>query len=278
LLTSVSWDHADLYPTEASYFNTFKKLISEIPASGKIIVCNDNEGIKKVLSAPATTYGKTDAADYFYHSVQHTKNGLDFVISHKGQNFKIHSPMLGRFNVENITGAFAMAHSVGISADKIVAAISAFKGIKRRLEKRFEGDSTLLDCHAPTAEKALSVLESIREVYSQKIIAVYEPNIGGRQRASAGMYDNALASADLVVIPRLTKLKVAEGAPESEIAMEGQELADAIAKTHKNVKYIDDDSKLVEFVLSETKKGDVVAFLGSHGFRGMIEEISAKLS
>ena len=46
LLTSVSWDHADLYPTEADYFKVFEDLV----AKTKIIVaCNDDEGVKKVL-------------------------------------------------------------------------------------------------------------------------------------------------------------------------------------------------------------------------------------
>ena len=59
--------------------------------------------------------------------------------------------------------------------------------------------------------------------------------------------------------------------------MEGDELAATIARTHKNVIYIESDQKLVTCVSTEIKKGDVIAFLGSHGFRGMIEEVVQKL-
>jgi UDP-N-acetylmuramate-alanine ligase len=183
--------------------------------------------------------------------------------------------MLGRFNVENIAGAFAMAREIGIPADKICTAIKDFKGIKRRFEKRFEGEVTVLDCHAPTAEKATSVLESVREVYKNKIIAVYEPNIGGRQRETAHKYDNAFKDADDVLIPRLSPLKVDK---EKEVPMEGAELAQTISKTHKNVVYIEDDSELVARAITTAKKDDCVVFLGSHGFRGMIEETIKKLS
>ncbi len=278
LLTSVSWDHADLYPTEKDYFDTFEKLVKEIPDTGIIVACTDESGVEKTLTAAgkkATTYGAKDGADYKYHSVQHSKNGLTFIIDHKEVSYKINSPMLGRFNVENITGCFAMAHQIGIPAEKIIEAIGKFKGIKRRLEKRFEGDVTVLDCHAPTAEKATSVLESIREIYDQKIFAVYEPNIGGRQRNSKHLYDNALKKADVVIIPRLTKLKVAEG--ETDLPLEGDELTQIISASHANTKFIDDDAKLVDFLVTNAKKGDVIAFLGSHGFRGMIEESISKL-
>lgn len=259
LLTSVAWDHADLYPTEEAYFKVFEELVIN---SKTVVACIDDTGVKKVTKN-IVTYGKLENADYRYHSVEHNQDGIFFIINHKGQSFNIHSPMLGRFNAENITGAFAMAHQIGITPEKIVKAVVDFKGIKRRLERRFVGsNSTVLDCHAPTPDKAKSVLESIREVYKNKIVAVFEPNIGGRERASAYKYDNAFKDADVVIIPRLTKLKVTD-----EMPMEGDELAAVIAKTHPNVKYIENDEELVKKL-----DGEVIAFLGSHGFRGMIEE------
>jgi UDP-N-acetylmuramate: L-alanyl-gamma-D-glutamyl-meso-diaminopimelate ligase len=279
LLTSVSWDHADLYPTEKHYFDTFKKLVSEIPSHGMIVACTDETGVQTILKEanPATkviTYGTKPGTDYHYHNVSHTKDGLTFSISVGGESFEIQTPMLGRFNAENIAGCFAMAHSVGVPAGKITSAIKEFKGIKRRFEKRFVGDITVLDCHAPTPEKASSVLESIREVYPKNIFAIYEPNIGGRQRASISAYDGAFKNADIVVIPHLTKLKVAEN--ETEKALEGDELTQAVAKTHPNVQYMEEDNRLVESVTSQAQKDDVIVFLGSHGFRGMIEEVVRK--
>lgn len=271
LLTSVSWDHADLYPTEKAYFEIFEKLVNDVKM---IVACIDDKGVQKVLNnKKAVTYGKDPNADYYYHSVSHTKNGLVFIVENKSNKYTIESPMLGRFNVENITGCFAMANEIGIKPETIIESIKSFKGIKRRFEKRFEGEVTVLDCHAPTPEKASSVLESIREVYDKNIYAVYEPNIGGRQRESIEKYDNAFKNADVVIIPRLTKLKISEDKP-----IEGDELREIISKTHKNVKYIDNDTELIKTLKNTAKTGDVIVFLGSHGFRGMMEEIITSLS
>ncbi len=278
LLTSVSWDHADLYPTEDAYFNVFKDLVSNIPADGMVIACTDNSGVKNIISeskAPVTTYGTDPSSTYRYHSVEHTREGLRFQIGFGDEAAVVVSPMLGRFNAENITACFAMAHSLGIDTVDIVASIRKFKGIKRRFEKRFEGEVTVLDCHAPTPEKAASVLESIKEVYNQKIIAIYEPNIGGRQHASAAAYDAAFKSATTVLIPRLTKLKT--GTDDTTSALEGSELTALISKTHSDVKYIENDEELVTTAVTQAKAGDVIVFLGSHGFRGMIEEIVKKV-
>ena len=273
MLTSVSWDHADLYPTEKAYFDEFRKLVGNIPSYG-LIVCNaDQAGVKQAIGearAKVVTYGTKDA-DYVFDSVKPTRNGIDFTVKHLNESWNIHTPMLGRFNAENIAGCFAMAREIGIEPAKIIKAIADFKGIKRRFEKRFEGDYTVLDCHAPTPEKAASVLESVKEVYDGKIIAVFEPNIGGRQRESIGKYDGAFKDADIVVIPRLTKLKVDEN--EAVKPIEGDELAKVISKTHSEMQYIEDDEKVVAFLKGQAKKGDVIVFLGSHGFRGMIEEV-----
>lgn len=281
ILTSVSWDHADLYPTREAYFNEFKKLVESVPERGFILASADDKGVTEVLrdakvKCRVIKYGKSLTADYSYRDVTHTAKGLDFSINNSGKSIEMHSPMLGRYNAENITASFAMAHSIGIPVGTIVSAVADFKGIKRRFEKRLEADVTVLDCHAPTAEKAAMVLESIREVYKQKIVVVYEPNIGGRQQSSISMYDNAFKDADTVIIPRLTKLKVAEN--ESEQPLEGDALTKAISKTHSNAVYLEDDAKLIDFLVSNAKKGDVIAFLGSHGFRGMIEETVSKLA
>ena len=300
LLSAVSWDHADLYPTEESYFNAFKKLISGIPDSGCIVANVQNTGVARTLgqttgnqmSRKIISYGLgvLGASDYSYSDVQQKKDGLSLTISHAGKSYKVTSPMLGAFQAENITGCFAMAHEIGIAPEKILEAIGTFKGLKRRLEKRLdEKDSTsgvtVFDDIAHSPEKAASVLKNLREIYTGKIITVFEPNIGGRQRETAHKYDNAFKDADMVIIPRLSKLKVnkeVETGSDSpalvELSpMEGDELATIIKKTQPQTEYIDDDAKLVNHIVTTAKKGDCIVFLGSHGFRGMIEEVVKSL-
>ncbi|MDO8575614.1 MAG: Mur ligase family protein [bacterium] len=283
LLSAVSWDHADLYPTEESYFAVFNKLVSDIPEDGLIVYCKDHTGANKILnnySGHSVTYGKKyDGVDYGYYGVEQNKNGLHFTIENDRKCYEIISPMIGEFQAENITGAFAMASSLGIVTDDVVSAIREFKGLKRRLEKRFEGEGaskkiTVFDDIAHSPEKANSVLESLRKIYKGKITVVFEPNIGARRREIVHKYDNAFKFADEVIIPRLTKLKISS---DENTPIDGEELNQIISKTHKNSKYIDDDNSLVEYLIENSKDEDIIAFLGAHGFRNMIEETVSKL-
>jgi len=279
LITAVSWDHADLYPTEESYFDAFKKLVSLIPSQGKIVACTDDEGVNKILDeakeAQVITYGKQSDAMYTYGHVTETRSGISFTISHGESEYKINSPMLGGFQAENITGCFAMACEAGISPEKIIEAVADFKGLKRRLEKRYENDITVVDDIAHSPEKASSVLKTLRTIYSGSIFTIFEPNIGGRKMEAKEKYHNAFKDADQVIIPRLTKLKVTDD--EKDQPIEGNVLRDIVAESHANTFYIDNDEALIQHLLNHAKKGDVIAFLGSHGFRGMIEQLVTSL-
>jgi UDP-N-acetylmuramate-alanine ligase len=214
-----------------------------------------------------------------YEDVFQSKRGLSFSIIRGDRRYDIESPLLGKYNAENITGCFALACEIGLEPEKTIEAILGFNGMKRRLEKRREappaGGVTVIDDIAHSPEKARSVLKNLREIYSGKIVAVYEPNTGNRMPESMPSYKNAFRDADEVVIPKLTRLKIDPN--ETERAFGGKELVLAIGESHRNAGYFEDDEALVSHITEKREPEDVIVFLGSHGFRGMIEETVKKL-
>ncbi len=279
LLTAVKWDHADLYPTEEGYFDAFRELITMVPKTGAIVACIDTETLPKLLKASKKefiSYGKDKKADYRYENVKSAPDGITFDIVYHGKTYNIKSPLLGGYNAENVTGCFAMAHTAGITPGDISDSIKNFSGMKRRLEKRYKNKITVIDDIAHSPEKAKSVLATLRSIYPGLIIAVYEPNIGNRTPQSKPAYKDAFKDADTVVIPRLSKLKTDAVNPEK--TFEGDELSAIIKENHKETLYLENDEELVEFLTTGRIDGDVIAFLGSHGFRGMIEESVKKLA
>ncbi len=304
LLTSVSWDHADIYPTENTYLQAFRDLTAMIPADGLIVACSDDLKIKNVLTANVNgakiiTYGKDPAADYAYSQVEQTPAGISFVIKHNGVEYKINAPVLGEHMAENICGAFAMAKEINTDEKAILETIAGFKGIKRRLEKRHEGQITVYDDLGHSPAKATATLKTLRAIYPKnKITAIFEPNTGNRKSQSAPSYANAFKDADCVIIPLLTKIKI--DPKDQDPPFDGTKLTAIISQTHPQTIHIAEDDNLVEYVKNKqslklhqvskeenkssslldssnynTKKEDVVVFLGSHGFRGMIEKVIA---
>ena len=272
LLTSVVWDHADVYPTEQSYFEAFEKLLTNLPESGLLVT---SERVKKEMldfaKCKKITYGKDAKNDYVYQNVTVNKKEIKFEIKYQDQIFQINSPLLGEYLVDNMTATFAMAHQLGLASDKIIQTTNTYKNVKRRLEKRLDGEITVLDDIAHSPQKASSVLQTLKNIYHDgKVIAIFEPNSGNRQKEAIAGYDNKFNDADLVIIPRLTTIKQAPG---EEISIEGEELTKIIKKTQTNTIYLDNDEELVGYLVKIAKPNDVIAFLGSHGFRNMIESV-----
>ncbi len=282
MMSAVKWDHADVYPTEESYFNAFRTLIQLVPTDpekGLILACIDTETLPKLLAQsgrPYVSYGKGSEATYRYENVTESKDGITFDIVYHGKTYNITSPLLGSYNAENITGCFAMAREIGVTPGDITDAVKSFYGMKRRLEKRYEHEITVIDEHAHSPEKAKNALRTLRKAYTGTVISIYEPNSGNRTPQSKPEYADAFKDADIVIIPRLTKLKVDPTNPEK--TFEGDELAQTIALTHPHVVYMEDDEKLIQFITLDRKPGDVIAFMGPHGFRGMIEETVKRIA
>lgn len=294
LLTSVSWDHADIYPTEETYFNAFKDLVSMIPTDGLIVVCADAKNMDKILTAnisgaKVVTYGKIPTTDYYYFNVKQTKDGVNFKIQNKrrvstdvtrhdsaesNKTYELSSPVLGEHMAENICGAFALAKEIGLEDTGILSAIAEFKGIKRRLEKRSGSGLTVYDDLGHSPAKAAAALKTLRAIYpANKIVAIFEPNTGNRKSLAAPGYYGAFVDADEVLIPALTKIKTNLKDPDPPF--DGAKLKEIISKTHPRAIFIDNDDKLIDHIKNNTKKEDVVVFLGSHGFRGMIEKVTS---
>ena len=59
--------------------------------------------------------------------------------------------------------------------------------------------------------------------------------------------------------------------------MEGKKLFEIISATHPNAKYIEDDEELINYLKQKTTATDAIVFLGSHGFRGMIDRLVVEL-
>ena len=283
ILTSVVWDHLDVFPTKKKYYQAFQKLIKLIPENGQVIAAQRKKDgkINKIISkskAEIIRYGKKDlkfnSKNYSYEINSLKKDFSEFTIYYNKKVLgKFTTSLLGEHLIENLSSGIALAHQTGIDLKIIQNAVVSFQGVKRRLEIKKEINKIkIIDDLAHSPIKAQTSLKAIKNHFPQaKIFAIYEPNVGNRTISSKKLYSCAFNQADYLIIPRLSKTKtdIHQGK-----RMDGQELASVIKQKNKETKvlYIENDEKLIDFLVNKTKSKDVIIFLGSHGFRGMIEQ------
>jgi len=291
ILTSVIWDHVDIFPCEKDYLASFANLVKLLPSQGKILASIKKEkanNLEKIISSANTEiirYGKREVVenkkDYSYKIDSLSFEKTVFTVYNQNKTLgKFETKLLGEHMIENLTAGIAMCRIMGVKLDSIKNAVKSFQGVKRRLElKSSKKDIFIFDDLAHSPVKAKSSLKAIRLYFPQaRIFAVYEPNVGNRTETSKKFYKQAFFSADFVLIPRLSKTKTNA---KQEKRMDGKELAKIIKGENKNslnVLYFEADDELVNFLETKTKPGDVIIFLGSHSFRGMIEQSVRQIS
>lgn len=284
LLTGALWDHADVYLSQDEYLHAFKKLIRSVSSGGMIFAAVERPHISalvKIATVPVFTYNRKGegSADWSVDITNRDENGETLLFSGPdGEKIgPLRCAILGDRNLDHFAGAVGLARSCGIPADKISEAIATFKGVRRRMEIRgIMNGITVLDDFAHSPAKASSALNGARLHFPHaRIIAIFEPNVGSRVPSAASSYVGAFDDANMVFIPRLSSTKIVEG---DEERMEGMKLSELIhagkgrVSRLQDVVYEPDDDALVSRINKIAQEGDVVIYLGSHGFRGMIEQ------
>lgn len=270
----------DVFKTEAEYVAAFKKLVSEMPKDGLIVACKGGKNISEVLEHAACKivyYQKLVIAEkegYYVSHIERNKDQTAFSItrSYDQRTFHFTTDLIGSHMIENIISAVVLSSELGFDMNAVAEAVSTYQSVRRRLEVRgkTEKGAVVIDDLAHSPPKALAGIRAIRHWYKEaRLFVVFEPNVGNRTPESVDGYDNAFSLAYQLIIPRLSLIKTKTG----EQRLDGEGLAACIRRTQSETIYIEDDNALIEHLKQQTHEGDVIAFMGSHGFRGMIEGV-----
>src|SRR5579863_5548638 len=142
ILTSVEFDHADIYKDLDAVETAFKRLVNLIPRRGRIIAFDTGESLQRCLAkafCPVERYGASASAEWQVTNIHGDSTRTTWSVLRDGKIWtKFEFPLAGEYNVWNATAAAALAASHGISKETIADALKTFKSVKRRLEVRAE--------------------------------------------------------------------------------------------------------------------------------------------
>jgi UDP-N-acetylmuramate: L-alanyl-gamma-D-glutamyl-meso-diaminopimelate ligase len=287
ILTSVEFDHADIYKDLDAVETAFKRLVNLIPRRGKIVAFDGVTGeaaespsldrcLQKAFCS-VERYGAGARADWRVTNLKFEAGRTLWSVLHKGQPWAdLEFPLAGEYNVWNATAAAALAAENGISKQEIVAALKTFKSVKRRLEVKAQVNGiTIIDdfAHHPTA--IAGTLKALRARYAgARLWAILEPRSNTlRRRVLQGGLARSLALADEVVVAGVFR---SEALPEHE-RLDLPELAADIERHGRRARLVADADAIVQAIAPEMRSGDVVAILSNGGFGGIYEKLPARL-
>jgi UDP-N-acetylmuramate: L-alanyl-gamma-D-glutamyl-meso-diaminopimelate ligase len=280
ILTSVEFDHADIYKDLDAVETSFKRLVNLIPRRGRIIAYDSGESIERCVKrvfCSLERYGTSADSAWRVTNLKLEPSRTSWSVLHDGQPWADFQFSLGgEYNVWNATAAAAMAASYGISKEEISAALKTFKSVKRRLEVKAEVNQiTIIDdfAHHPTA--IAGTLTALRSRYpGARLWAILEPRSNTlRRNVFQDDLANSLALADEVVLAGIFK---SDAIPEAE-RLDLDALATQIQRQGRPARVIADADSIVANTAPEMRPGDVVAILSNGGFGGIYEKLPQRL-
>jgi UDP-N-acetylmuramate: L-alanyl-gamma-D-glutamyl-meso-diaminopimelate ligase len=287
ILTSVEFDHADIYKDLDAVETAFKRLVNLIPRRGRIIAFDGAAGsqiesasLERCLAkafSPVERYGAGPSANWRVTNLRLNPHATTWSVEHKNEHWAdFEFALAGEYNVWNATAAAALAASCGIAPDDIALALKSFKSVKRRLEVKAQVNGvTIIDdfAHHPTA--IAGTLKALRARYAgARLWAVLEPRSNTlRRRVLQSDLARSLAQADEIVVANVFR---SEAVPENE-RLELPALAAEIKQNGRPARLLADADAIVQTISPELRPGDVVAILSNGGFGGIYEKLPARL-
>lgn len=268
LLTSIEFDHADIYRDLDHVKGSFRRLAAIVAPDGVIIANGEDGNVKDVLkdaNCRVLTYGLKEGFDYHSKEIDLSAEGTSFELVSPGSRYRFRTALSGEHNLSNLVGSIAVLLEYGIRPDAIQTGLDTFKGVKRRQELVGEVNSvTVIDdfAHHPTA--VAKTIAGMRQKYpGRRLWAIFEPRSNtSRRNVFKDDFIRALSTADRVVIGGVFR---SEKIPEAE-RLDVQSVADSIMRQGVDAHYIPDTKNLLEFVLRNINANDVVLVMSNGAF------------
>lgn len=280
ILTSLEYDHADIYPDVETIEARFDELTALVPESGRILACAT---APRVLARRARavadwqTYGVETDAHWAASNLSANAEGTEFSLRREGALLgRLHLPMSGRHNVENAVAVAATALQEGLTLDEVQDGFRTFRGIARRQTVRAEVDGTrIIDdfAHHPTAVKL--TLEGLRERYGPggRIIAIFEPRTAtSSRRYFQDAYAEAFDAADEVLIAPVGRSEL-----DTEERLDIEVLAKQIRERGVSARAFETLDAILETLVASRRSGDSFVFMSNGGFGAIHARTEAAL-
>ncbi|HEX3402778.1 MAG TPA: UDP-N-acetylmuramate:L-alanyl-gamma-D-glutamyl-meso-diaminopimelate ligase [Acetobacteraceae bacterium] len=297
ILNNLEFDHADIYPDIAAIRRQFNQLLRTVPAAGRLIVNGEDPELAATLSLGCWTPRETFAVAKSTGTGTGTGNGIGsgsgtgaataaaaaaadwsariapgsaagrFAVLHQGKTVaEVSWPLMGEHNVMNALAAIAAAAHVGVPPARAAQALSAFRGVKRRMEIRgVVNGITVYDdfAHHPTA--IATTLGGLRErVARARIIAVFEPR---SNTMKLGVHSEQIAPA----------FALADHTWFLDPPDLGWDLPSAAAPLGARASFAASVDALVKGLADDSRPGDHILVMSNGGFGGLHDKLLTAL-
>jgi UDP-N-acetylmuramate: L-alanyl-gamma-D-glutamyl-meso-diaminopimelate ligase len=269
VLTSVEFDHADIFRDIEHIRQTFDNFIDRIYPQNTLFAFDDDQNIPDLIKGKKCcieSYGINKNSSWSLGKYFADPPWSVFEVLKKGEAFgTFRAKLMGEHNLLNALSSIAVADSLEIPINAVKSALETFENVKRRQEIRgtVRGITVMDDfAHHPTAVR--ETIKAVKPFYNKgRLIAVFEPRTNSSMRSVfQDIYPLSFDNADLICIrkpPLLEKIPTGE-------RFSSEKLVDDLKIKGKDAHYFSDTQTIIDFLLKTAKTDDVVLIMSNGGF------------
>jgi len=268
LISGISWDHANVFPTEEDYVKQFDLFADQTPKGGILIYC-EQDSMELII-------GKKERSDVLaipYRSHSHSSDTSQFYLTSGKEKHPI--KIFGSHNYQNLSGAKEVLKKLGVTEQQFFTAISSFEGASGRLQKIAETKNFSLYkdfAHAPSKVKA--TVKALKEIYAgRELVACLElHSFSSLNKGFIPQYKDSMKSAQLqVVYFNAEKMK-----SKNLELLEDSVIRKGFAAPSMHI--FSEVKKLEEFLLQQSWNNKNLLMMSSGNFGGLnIPELAEKI-
>ena len=181
VFTNLTQDHLDYHKDLESYFQAKALLFNDSYLRGRAIINLDDplgqRLVQMIGDRPIWSYSIDNTqADFYTTNLTYLPNGVTGTI-HTPQGTAIfNSPLVGRFNVENVLAAIAVSLHMGMSLKEVINRLPEFQNVPGRVERvqvSEQQDITVVVDYAHTPDSLENLLKAMRPFTQRELICVF---------------------------------------------------------------------------------------------------------
>ncbi len=280
VVTNIDADHIRTYNNDFKQLRqTFLYFLQQLPFYGLAVLCIDDpviEGVLPQLTKPMITYGLSEKADIRATNIQQQQGQTHFkVLRDQMPWLEVVLNLPGEHNVRNALAAIAIAAEVGVSAQAICRALSAFSGIARRFQMQTisitQGEILHIDDYGHHPLEIAAVLQAIQDGWPQRrLVVAFQPH---RYTRTHDLFNNFVQILSTIEVLILLDIYAAGEAPIAGAT--GKALCQAIsAKRQLKPQFVAHPEQLPKVLSSLLQDQDILLTLGA----GNIGTVASQLS
>ena len=271
IITAMDPDHLDIYGTAENVEQAFIDFSARVKEGGLLLSKFDLKRSDELKASKHLSYHfNNDKADVYAANIKMNNGSYQFDVRTKGWILNdVVLNMGGMHNIENMVAAIAVAHNLKIEDEKIKAAVSSFKGVKRRFEYIVKKEKVIyIDDYAHHPDELRALLTGAKKLFpDKKCTIIFQPHLFSRTKDFADGFAETLSLADEIILLPIY--------PARELPMEGVNSEMILSKmTNKNRKVLS-KTEILDWV--KNNKTELLITAGAGDIDTLVEPIKNSL-